>query len=226
MSTRLMEYLPRIIIPAVFSTLKMLIISFFFSLFFGFILGSVLVYTHPSKGLKPNKKIYRFIDIIIGLIRSFPVIILMVALTPITKMIVGTSIGEIAAVVPITFATTPVVARNIENILLEIDRNVVLAAKSFGANNWQILSRVMYPEALPSIISSLTSILIMCLGTTTIAGAIGAGGLGAVALNYGYQRFDNVVMYTIVFLLFLIVLLIEILGKQLYKKTNKNIGGR
>lgn len=221
MTTRLVEYLPKIILPAVLSTLKMLLISFILSLLFGFGLASILVYTHPENGLKANKRLYILIDFFIGLVRSFPVIILMVALTPLTKLIVGTSIGEIAAVVPITFATTPVVARNVENILLEIDRNVILAAKSFGASNIQILTKVMYPEALPSLISSLTSILIMCLGTTTIAGAIGAGGLGAAALNYGYQRFDNIVMYTIVLILFLIVLAIELLGKYLYKKNNK-----
>ena len=218
MPTRLFEYLPKIILPAIFSTFRMLVISFVFSGIIGIVLASILVYTHPIRGLKPNKGLYRLIDFIIGMIRSFPVIILMVAITPLTKAIVGTSIGEKAAIVPITFATTPIVARTIENILLEVDNNVVLAAKSFGASNFQILSMVLYPEALPSIISSLTSILIMCLGTTTIAGVIGAGGLGAVALNYGYQRFDNVVMYTIVFILFIFVILIQFFGNYLYKK--------
>lgn len=222
MTTRLLEYLPKIIIPAVLSTFKMLIISFLFSVIFGIIIGSLMVYTHPVRGLKSNKNIYKPIDFFIGMIRSFPVIILMVAVTPITKFIVGTSIGESAAIVPIVFATTPLVARNIENILLEVDKNVILASKSFGASNFQILKMVLYTESLPSIISSLTSILILCLGTTTIAGVIGAGGLGAVALNYGYQRFDNVVMYAIVLILFLFVILIQYLGNTLYKKTNKN----
>lgn len=222
MTTRLLEYLPKIILPAVLSTFKMLTISFMLSVIIGVILGSAMVYTHPIKGLKPNKKIYKLIDFLIGMIRSFPVIILMVAITPITKAIVGTSIGEAAAIVPITFATTPIVARSIENILSEVDRNVVLAAKSFGASNFQILKMVLFSESLPSIISSLTSVLILCLGTTTIAGVIGAGGLGAVALNYGYQRFDNAVMYTIVLILFLFVILIQSVGNAIYKKINKN----
>lgn len=221
MNTRLFDYLPQIIIPAIFSTFKMLIVSFVFSLVLGLILASILVFYNPDKGLKPNRILYNVVDFIIGAIRSFPVIILMVAISPLTKYIVGTSIGEKAAIVPITFATTPIVARNIENILSEVDGSVVIAARSFGASNIQILTKVMYPESLPGIVSSLTSILIMCLGTTTIAGAIGAGGLGAVALNYGYQRFDNIVMYTIVFILFIFVLLIQGLGNVFYKKINK-----
>lgn len=222
MSTRLMEYMPKIILPAIVSTFKMMIFSFIISLFLGFILGSVLFFTHPKRGLKPNKLVYKLVDLFINIIRSFPVIILMVALTPLTKLIVGTSIGEIAAIVPITFITTPIIARNIEGILLGVDEEIVVASKSFGTPNLKILYMVMYPEVIQNIVLSMTSVLIMCLGTTTIAGAIGAGGLGAVALNYGYQRFDNAVMYTVVFILFIFVFLIQIFGDLMYKKLNKD----
>lgn len=214
------DYIVPIVIPAIKATFKMLIFSFLLSSILGILMGSILIYTHKD-GLKPNKFIYKALNFILGLIRSFPVIILIVAITPITKMIVGTSIGSTAALVPITVATTPLIAKNVENVIMEIDRNVILAAKSFGATNMQILYRVLFPEAVPSLISSLTLVAIICLGTTTVAGAIGAGGLGSIALNYGYQRFDNKVMYSIVLILFIIVAIIQFIGRKSYERFNK-----
>jgi D-methionine transport system permease protein len=155
------------------------------------------------------------------MIRSFPVIILIVAMSPITKVLVGTSIGEKAAIVPLTLAAFPVIARQIEASLLEVNPSVVLAARSFGAGDLQILSKVMFVEALPSIISGMTTITILFLASTTLAGAVGAGGLGAVALTYGYQRFDDVMMYAIVGLLFIMVLLIQGIGELLYRNSKK-----
>lgn len=221
METRLLEYIPKIIIPAIFETLKMLSFSFLTSVLLGGLVSVVLVYSHPFKGLKPNKVLYNVIDIMLNLLRAFPVIILIVAITPLTKIIVGTSIGSTAAIVPITLATAPFVAKNLENVMLEVYYNKIIAAKSFGASNFQILREVLFLESLPSVISTLTTISIMTLGTTAIAGAIGAGGLGSVALNYGYQRFDNAVMYTIVVILALIVTIIQLLGNFIYRKADK-----
>lgn len=221
MQTRIFDYIVPIIIPGIISTIKMLALSFVFSLILGVILGSILIYTHED-GLKPNKIIYGLLNFILGLIRSFPVIILIVAITPLTKKIVGTSIGSTAALVPITIATTPIIAKNIENVIMEIDKNVILAAKSFGATNFQILYYVLFPEALPSLISAFTLISIICLGTTAVAGAIGAGGLGSVALNYGYQRFDDLVMYSIVIILFIIVGVLQLIGDKAYNYFNKS----
>ncbi|XEQ97587.1 Methionine import system permease protein MetP [Sporomusa paucivorans] len=219
-STRLLEYLPKIILPAVVSTLQML----FFSMLFGFIIGTLvailLVMTSPY-GLKPNKKMYNTVSFIVNMIRSFPVIILIVAISPITRALVGTSIGEEAAIVPLTLAAFPVIARYMEASLQEVDTNVILAARSFGASNTQIMLKVLFPEALPSIVSGLTTTAILFLASTTLAGAVGAGGLGAVALTFGYQRFDDVMMYAIVVILFIMVLAIQGIGELIYRRVKK-----
>ena len=219
-STRLLEYLPEIILPAVVSTLQML----FFSMLFGFIIGTLvailLVMTSPY-GLKPNKKLYNTVSFIVNMIRSFPVIILIVAISPVTRALVGTSIGEEAAIVPLTLAAFPVIARYMEASLQEVDTNVILAARSFGASNTQIMLKVLFPEALPSIVSGLTTTAILFLASTTLAGAVGAGGLGAVALTFGYQRFDDVMMYAIVVILFIMVLAIHGIGELIYRRVKK-----
>jgi len=172
-------------------------------------------------GLKPNKKIYNTVSFIVNMIRSFPVIILIVAISPITRALVGTSIGEEAAIVPLTLAAFPVIARYMEASLQEVDTNVILAARSFGASNTQIMMKVLFPEALPSIVSGLTTTAILFLASTTLAGAVGAGGLGAVALTFGYQRFDDVMMYAIVVILFIMVLAIQGIGELIYRKVKK-----
>lgn len=219
-TTRLFEYLPQIIIPAIWSTLSML----FFSMVFGFIIGTgvaILLVTTSPYGLKPNNRVYKTVGFIVNMIRSFPVIILIVAISPVTRAIVGTSIGEKAAIVPLTLAAFPVIARYMEASLREVDVNVVLAARSFGASNSQIMFRVLFSEALPSIVSGLTTTAILFLASTTLAGAVGAGGLGAVALTFGYQRFDDVMMYAIVVILFIMVLAIQGLGELIYQKVKK-----
>lgn len=222
-TTRLFEYLPEIIIPAVGSTLQML----FFSMLFGGVIGTlvaILLVTTSPYGLKPNRKIYKTAGFIVNMLRSFPVIILIVAISPLTRAVVGTSIGEKAAIVPLTLAAFPVIARYMEASLQEVDANVILAARSFGASNRQIMFKVLFSEALPSIVSGLTTTTILFLASTTLAGAVGAGGLGAVALTYGYQRFDDVMMYAIVVILFVMVLAIQGFGELLYRKVKKDKG--
>ena len=216
-STRLFEYIPKIIIPALFATLRMLLFSMIISVIFGTVIGIILTVT-GSGDLKENKKIYGIVSFLVNTIRAFPVIILIVAITPLTKLIAGTSIGEQAAIVPLSIAATPVIARLIQSSFDEVDRNLIIAAKSFGASTMQIIFKVLFVEALPSIISGLTTTTILFLGSITLAGAVGAGGLGAVALTYGYQRFDDAVMYTIVFILCILVFLIQGTGSVLYKK--------
>ncbi|MGI6080443.1 MAG: methionine ABC transporter permease [Candidatus Avilachnospira sp.] len=209
-----------IIIPAIFSTIRMLV----FSMLFGFIIGTLvailLVMTSPY-GLKPKPSVYKFISFWVNMIRSFPVIILIVAVSPLTRILVGTSVGEKAAIFPLTLAAFPVIARYMEASLLEVDKNIVMAARAFGASDMQIMFKVLFPEALPSIISGMTTTVILFLASTALAGAVGAGGLGAVALTYGYQRFDDVMMYCIVAILFVMVLIIQGLGELLYKRVKK-----
>ena len=216
-STRLWEYIPKIIVPALFATLRMLLFSMLISLILGMAIGIILTIT-GSSDLKENKKIYNTVSFLVNTIRAFPVIILIVAITPLTKLIAGTSIGEQAAIVPLSIAATPVIARLIQSSFDEVERDLIIAAKSFGASTMQNIFKVLFVEALPSVISGLTTTTILFLGSITLAGAVGAGGLGAVALTYGYQRFDDAVMYTIVFILCILVFLIQGTGSLLYKK--------
>lgn len=206
-----------LIFPSLMATLKMLIISGILSVFFGFFVGVVLVVTDKG-GLKPNKIIYQILDIIVNIVRSFPFIILMISIIPLTRLLTGSSIGEMAALVPLTVAATPFMARIFQSSLKEVDPELIEATKSFGASNTQIILKVMLVEAIPSIISGISLGIINLLGATAMAGAIGAGGLGATALTYGYQNFNYKIMYTIVVILILLVILIQFTGDWLYKK--------
>ena len=206
-----------LIFPSLMATLKMLIISGILSVFFGFFVGVVLVVTDKG-GLKPNKIIYQILDIIVNIVRSFPFIILMISIIPLTRLLTGSSIGEMAALVPLTVAATPFMARIFQSSLKEVDPELIEATKSFGASNTQIILKVMLVEAIPSIMSGISLGIINLLGATAMAGAIGAGGLGATALTYGYQNFNYKIMYTIVVILILLVILIQFTGDWLYKK--------
>ena len=172
-------------------------------------------------GLRPNKIIYKVLDVIINILRSFPFIILMVFIIPLTRAIVGTSIGKEAAIVPLTFAAAPFVARIIESSLREVDKGVIEAAKSFGASDFQIIFKVMLKEAVPSIVSGLTLTIISIIGYSAMAGTVGGGGLGYLAVSYGYQRFQKDVMIVTVIILIIIVQALQMLGNYLYKKLNK-----
>lgn len=207
----------RIIMPSLWQTIYMIIMSTFLSTAIGFILAIILV-TTDEKGLKPNKIIYSVLSVIINVLRSIPFIILAVAIIPFTRVVAGTSIGENAAVVPLTIAAAPFIARLIESSLKEVNPSLVEAAKSFGASNIQIIFKVMVKEAIPSINLNLTLATITILGLTAMAGAVGAGGLGAVGLTYGYQSFNDTIMYTTLVLLVMIVGIIQFAGNIIYKK--------
>ena len=208
-----------IMIQAVGQTVYMVFFSTLFASILGFILGIVVTVTSP-KGLKPNKIIYNVLDLIINVLRSFPFIILIVFIIPLTRAIVGTPIGEAAAIVPLTIAAAPFVARIIESSLKEVDSGVIEAAKSFGASNTQIIFKVMLKEAVPSIISGLTLTIINIIGYSAMAGSVGAGGLGKVAISYGYQRYQTDVMIVTVIILIIMVQGLQSLGNYLYKKLS------
>jgi len=205
-----------IVIPELSNTIFMVVLATVFSTIIGILLAIILIITYKD-GLHPNKYIYQLLDAIINIVRSFPFIILLVAIIPLTRMIVGTSIGEKAAIIPLTIAGAPFVARIIEGSLREVDKELIEAAKSFGASNFQIIFRIMIPEAVPSIISGITLAVIAILGCTAMAGAVGAGGLGAVAITYGYANFDDTVMYSTVFVLIVLVQVVQSLGNFWYK---------
>lgn len=213
-----LRYFNGIIEPAIWATLRMLLFSMLFAVIIGFVLGIVLVITGPT-GLRPKRWIYRILDFLTNIIRSFPIIILIVAISPITRVLVGTTIGEKAAILPLTIAAAPFIARIIENSLLAVDRQLIEAARSFGMSDLQIVFRVLIRESMPSIIAGVTLSTITFLSATTLAGAVGAGGLGAVALNYGYQSFNNTVLYTSVLILLVMVQVIQMAGNWLYKRS-------
>ena len=211
------KYFSGIIAPSISATIRMLAASMLLSFIFGFILAVFLIMYRPM-GLRPNRNVYKVLDFIVNSIRSFPIIILIVAISPVTRIIVGTSIGEKAAIFPLTLAAIPFMARIIENSLRSVDVQLIEAARSFGASDIQIVMKVMVKEAIPSIIAGTTLSTITFLSATTMAGAVGGGGIGAVALNYGYQSFNNTVLYTSVIILFIMVLVIQWAGDWLYKK--------
>ena len=205
------------LIAALWETLYMVALSTILSGVMGFALAIVMIITGPT-GLRPNKPLYSVLDLAVNLGRSFPFIILMIAIIPFTRMIVGTSIGSTASIVPLTLAAAPFVARLMEGSLLEVDPGVIEAARSFGASNRQIIFGVMIKEAMPSIILNWAVVAINLLGYSAMAGAVGGGGLGDLAIKYGYNRFQTDVMIYSVAILIIIVQIIQSAGNYVYKR--------
>ena len=214
---KFLSFFTDILIEALGQTIYMVGISTILATLIGFILAIILVVTDEG-GLQPNKIINSILGFIVNTLRSFPFIILVVAIIPLTRAIVGKSIGETAALVPLTIGSAPFIARVIEGALKEVDKGLIEAAKSFAASNFQIIFKVMVKEAMPSIISGITLSIISIIGYSAMAGAVGAGGVGAVALTYGYQRFDNAVMIYTVITLIIIVQLLQGAGNLAYRK--------
>ncbi|WP_303146470.1 methionine ABC transporter permease [uncultured Cloacibacillus sp.] len=202
---------------ALWETLYMVIVSTVLSGIFGSGVAILMIMTGPS-GLRPNAPLYRVLDVVVNLLRSFPFIILLIAIIPLTRIIVGTSIGSTASIVPLTIAATPFVARLMEGSLLEVDRGVVEAAKSFGASTWQIIWGVMIKEAMPSIVLNWAVVAINLLGYSAMAGVVGGGGLGDLAIKYGYNRFQTDVMIYSVAILIVVVQVIQCIGNYIYEK--------
>lgn len=209
-----------VLLPALIDTLYMVTLSTIFSVILGFISGVGLIVT-GHKGLRPNHLVYKSLNLIINILRSFPFIILMISILPLTKFIVGTTIGTTAAIVPLTLGAAPFTARIIESALLEVDYGIIEAAKSFGAKTNQIIFKVMVKEAMPAMVLGITLIIINIIGFSAMAGIIGGGGLGDVAVKYGYYRFKvDIMIYTVVILI-LLVQIIQVLGNILYRKMIK-----
>ena len=202
---------------ALWETLYMVAVSTLFSGIFGSGVAILMIITGPN-GLKPNKAVYGVLDVAVNLLRSFPFIILLIAIIPLTRLIAGTSIGSTASIVPLTIAATPFVARLMEVSLLEVDRGVVEAARSFGASTAQIIFGVMIKEAMPAIVLNWAIVAINLLGYSAMAGVVGGGGLGDLAIKYGYNRFQTDVMVYSVAILIVIVQVIQYAGNYIYEK--------
>ena len=206
-----------ILVPAFGETLYMVILGTFFAVILGTVFAVALVVT-AEDGLRPNKGVYRVLDAIVNVLRAFPFVILAIAIMPLTRIIMGTIVGKRAALLPLVIVAAPFVGRVIESDLKAVDKGIIEAAKSFGASTTQIIFKIMFVEALPSICLSITMVTIELLGGSAIAGALGAGGLGAVAMVYGYQSFNDKIMYGTVLIMVVLVSLIQFIGNRLYKK--------
>ena len=206
-------------VKASYETLYMVFGTTFFSVILGFIPAIVLVLTAPD-GLKPNKIVYQILDFIVNTFRSFPFIILLILVIPVTRAIVGTSLGSTAAIVPLTISAIPFVARVIESALRSVDPGLIEAAKSFGASDIQIIFRVYFKEAFPSIISGIILTMISIIGYTAMAGSVGGGGLGDVAIRRCYQAYNLKYLFATSIILIVIVQIIQNIGNYLYKKLS------
>ncbi|WP_138159593.1 methionine ABC transporter permease [Peptoniphilus catoniae] len=215
-----MNEILEIVLPAIPQTLILVFASSFFAVALGMPLGIILTLTRPG-GLKENSKIYSVLDSLVNFFRSVPFIILMLILIPFMRMAVGKSYGTAATVIPLSVAAIPFFARLMEGYLAQIDKGILEAAKSMGSNDNQIIFYVLIPEAMPQIINGITMVIINIIGYSAMAGAIGGGGLGEVAVRYGYTYNRTDILWVAVILIVALVQLIQFIGNFLEKKTDK-----
>ena len=209
-----------VILKATYETLYMVIGSTFFAVVLGFIPAIVLTLTAPD-GLKPNKVIYTILDATRkNVFRSFPFVILMVIVIPLTRLIAGKAIGTTAALVPLTISAIPFVARVIESALRSVDVGLIEAAKSFGATDFLNYLSYLFKEAFPAILSGITLTMISIIGYSAMGGALGAGGLGDIAIRYGYQAYKIPYLVVTSIILIIFVQIIQTIGNHLYKKLS------
>jgi len=204
------------------ATLYMTLMSTLFGYILGLPMGIILVVTAP-KGLRPNQVVYRILDVIVNITRSIPFLILMILIMPFTRILVGKTYGTTATIVPLALAAAPFIARMVESSLLEVDHGVIEAAQSMGATPLQIICKVMIPESVPSLIQNVTIALTTILGYSAMSGIIGGGGLGKIAIDYGYYRYKYLVMLVAVVILILLVQLFQSLGTWLARRSDKRL---
>lgn len=212
-----MEYL---ILAALGETLLMILVSGVIGVLLGVPIA-LFLFNHSTSGLRPSKPIYHSLELIINAIRSIPYVILIVILIPLTRILVGTSIGLYAAIVPLAISAILLIAKMVEESLKTVPHGLIEVGVSMGASNTQIMWKILIPESLPNIISGLTLVMINLVGFSAIAGTIGGGGLGDLAIRYGYQRYNLEVLVIIVLILIGLVQLIQITGNILSQQFKK-----
>ncbi len=211
---------------ATWETLYALVFQVIFSYILGLPLGVLLV-TGEKDGIHPLPGwLMKILNVAINMLRSVPFLILMIIALPLSKLIVGTKIGTEATIPPMVVAAFPLVARMVESSLREVDQGVIEAAQSMGASTWQIITKVLLPEALPSLISGGTITLVTILGYGAMAGIIGGGGLGQMAITYGYYNFKTIIMWTAVIALVILVLIFQAIGSKLAQRCDKRLRNR
>lgn len=198
-------------------TLEMVILSTIFSMVIGFPLG-ILLYSTNSMGITPRPVLNQILSRIVNVLRSFPFIILMILLFPLSRLILGTSIGTTATIIPLSIAAAPFVARLVETSILEVDPGMIQAARAMGSTNRQIIFKVLIPESMPSLVSGVTLTVINLIGYSAMAGTIGGGGLGDLAIRYGYQRFRPDVLAVSVVVILVLVELVQFTGTKIAGK--------
>ena len=208
---------------AVLETLYVTLIATLFAFVIGLPLGVLLVVGDKNGILPLPGWLMKVLNVIVNLLRSVPFIILIVVVFPLTRLIVGTTIGSVASIVPLVIAAFPFVARLVESSLREVNPNIIEAAQSMGATPFQIITKVMIPESIPSLISNATIAVTTILGYTAMSGAIGGGGLGNIAIMYGYQRYNYMVILIAVVLLMILVQVFQSVGTALSVKTDKRL---
>lgn len=209
------------ILDSTLETIYMVSFSTIFSLLIGFPIGVLLVITKKD-GILEKRNLNKVLEMIVNTTRSFPFIILMIIVFPLSRFIVGTTIGSTAAIVPLSISAAPFVARIIEGALSEVDKGLIEASSSMGADNWTIIFKVMIPETLSHIIHGITVTIISLIGFSAMAGTIGAGGLGDLAIRFGYQRFKLDIMIYAVVVIIILVQSIQTLGNYLVYVVKKN----
>ncbi len=211
------------LLTSTLETLYMVFFSTVFSLLIGFPIGILLVITRENN-IYEMKKFNSILQIIINTTRSFPFIILMIILFPLSRIVVGTTIGATAAIVPLSIAAAPFVARIVEGALLEIDEGLIEASQSMGAGNYEIIFKVMLPECFSSLVHGITVTIINLIGYSAMAGTIGAGGLGDLAIRYGYLRFKLDIMIYAIIIIIVLVQIIQTIGNYIANSRQKKIG--
>lgn len=205
------------------NTIYMVAVSAFFAVVIGLPLGVILTITDKGH-INSSPHLYKTLETVVNIGRSFPFAILMVALIPFTRWLTGRSLGTTASIVPLTIPAAPFVARLIETSLKEVDRHVLEAATVMGSSSWQIIAKVLLPEALPSIIAGITLTVVNLIGNSAMVGLVGGGGLGQVAIQYGYNRFNTFIMVVTVVLLIILVQIVQWAGNHLARSIAKKRG--
>lgn len=213
------EAIIRMIVQGIGETLQMTLVSTLFGYVFGLPLGIALAVTGEN-GIRQNRVVYKILDVISNIIRSVPFLILLI---PFTKLVIGKSYGSEATIVPLTVAAAPFIGRMVESSLKEVDSGVIEAAKSMGVSNFQIITRVLLVEARTSILVGVTIAIGTVLGYSAMAGAVGGGGLGDIAIRYGYHRYQSDIMIVTVILLVILVQIFQSAGMFLSRKLDRRI---
>lgn len=209
-----------LVLPSTLETLYMVVLSALLAVVIGLPLA-ILLFVIREDGLNPISGLYRVLDVIINILRSFPFIILMIVVLPLSSLLVGTKIGTTAAIVPLTISAFPFITRLFEQEFTNVPKGLIDAAKSMGSTNGEIVRKVLIPESMPGIIAHVTNLMIMLVGYSAMAGTIGGGGLGNLAIRYGYYRREEFVLWIAVLVIVIIVQLMQWVGTKISTSINK-----